>query len=294
MFPVILRVGSFQLTSFGVMMALAFLVAGVVFARELGRKGENPERAWDLVMFAALGGVLGAKLYYLVLFWPETAADPLRAVTSRAGLVWYGGLIGGAAMVLWQIGRRRLPVLQYGDAAAPALALGYVLGRIGCFLVGDDYGRPTNLPWGIAFPNGAPPSTAFNLRDQFGVNLPASVPDTALLRVHPTQLYEAVLMLVIFSALWHLRTRLTRPGMLLALYVALAAAERFIVEIFRAKDDRVMGPLSVAQLISIGLAAAAGAWLLARGGRSRPQALGRPVVARASRTRRTTAKVNTA
>jgi phosphatidylglycerol:prolipoprotein diacylglycerol transferase len=290
MYPVILRVGSFQLTSFGVMMALAFLTAGVVFARELGRKGEDPERAWDLVMFAALGGVLGAKLYYLILFWPETAADPLRAVTSRSGLVWYGGLIGGAAMVLWQIRRRRLPVLRYGDAAAPALALGYVLGRIGCFLVGDDYGRPTTLPWGIAFPNGAPPSTAFNLRHEFGVNLPASVPDTALLRVHPTQLYEVVLMLVIFAALWHLRTRLTRPGMLLALYVVLAAAERFIVEIFRAKDDRFLGPLSVAQLISIGLAAGAGAWLLARGSRSKPPEFGTPVVARAPRARSATAR----
>jgi phosphatidylglycerol:prolipoprotein diacylglycerol transferase len=271
MFPVLFHIGSIPITSFGVMMALAFLTAGQVLSAELRRKGHPAELAWDVVWYAVIGGVLGAKIYYLFLRWPDTMADPWGAILSRAGLVWYGGLIGAASLIWWRLRSQRLPVLAFGDAIAPALALGYVVGRVGCFLVGDDYGRPTDLPWGIKFPQGAPPSTAANLR-AFGVDIPASVPDHTVFAVHPTQLYEVAITLVIFAVLWRLRTRITTPGVLWFLYLAMAGVERFVVEIFRAKDDRFFGYFSLAQLISVALVAAglAVAWRLQNGGAREP------------------------
>jgi phosphatidylglycerol:prolipoprotein diacylglycerol transferase len=148
-------------------------------------------------------------------------------------------------------------VWKVADAVAPALALGYAIGRVGCFLVGDDYGAPTNAPWAVAFPEGAPPSTAGNLR-AFGVDVPAAMPDSAVLAVHPTQLYETGMTLIILALLIKIRPRLaSTPGHLFLVWLALAGVERFIVEIFRAKDDRVLGVFSVAQLISILLIATA-------------------------------------
>jgi len=254
MYPVLFRIGGFTVTSFGVMMALAFLVGGWIAAKELRRKGQDPEHAWDLAGYAAVFGILGAKLYYLLLHWPETAADPRAAILSRSGLVWYGGFIVAALVIAWRLRRLRLPVWSFADAVAPALAVGYAVGRLGCFLVGDDWGRPTDLPWGVAFPQGAPPSTAAYLRD-FGVDVPADIPGSTVLAVHPTQLYEVGLSLLIFFVLWRLRHRFANAGMLFFVWLALAGAERFIVEFFRAKDDRLLGPLSVAQLISLGLIA---------------------------------------
>jgi phosphatidylglycerol:prolipoprotein diacylglycerol transferase len=267
MYPVLFRIGSFELTSFGVLMALAFLTAGWILARELERIGDDPETAWDIVWYGAVGGILGAKIYYLILNWNETAADPWGAILSRAGLVWYGGFIGGALLIWWRLAARKLPVLRFGDAIAPALAMGYVVGRLGCFLVGDDYGRPTDRPWGIAFPDGAPPSTAGNLR-AFGVDLPPTIADGTVLAVHPTQLYEMAMMLVVFAMLWAWRKRGWPAGVLWFAYVALAGVERFIVEIFRAKDDRFLGVFTIAQLISVGLVLVgiAGAMYLKRRG----------------------------
>jgi phosphatidylglycerol:prolipoprotein diacylglycerol transferase len=122
MYLVLFEIGGLQVTSFGVFMALSFLTAGWILSGELKRKGEEPALAWDLVWYVALGGIVGAKLYYLVLNWPETAADPWGAATSRGGLVWYGGLIGAAALIVWHLRRHRLPVLRVADAVAPALA----------------------------------------------------------------------------------------------------------------------------------------------------------------------------
>ncbi|HWK88492.1 MAG TPA: prolipoprotein diacylglyceryl transferase [Longimicrobium sp.] len=267
MFPVLFEFGGLTVTSFGLMIALAFLAGGWVAARGLERAGRDPDQAWDLAVWAAVGGILGAKLYYMVLHWNETVLDPMAALTSRSGLVWYGGFIGGAAAVLFRLYRLRLPVWPFGDALAPGLALGYVLGRIGCFLVGDDYGAPSSAPWAVAFPRGAPPSTAGNLR-AFGVEVPAGTPDDAVLAVHPTQLYEAGIMLAIFFVLLRVRPRLAHtPGRLFFLWLALAGAERFFVEIFRAKDDRFLGVFSVAQLISLLLIATSAAfvWGMGRG-----------------------------
>jgi phosphatidylglycerol:prolipoprotein diacylglycerol transferase len=260
MLPILFEIGGFKVTSFGVLIALSFLAAGWLLARELKRQGQDPEAAWDLAGWAAICGILGAKIYYLILHFDETALDPWAALLSRSGLVWYGGFSGGALGVLFRLHQLKLPLWKVADAVAPALALGYAIGRVGCFLVGDDYGSPTNAPWAVAFPQGAPPSTAGNLR-AFGVDVPATVPDSTVLAVHPTQLYETGMTLIILALLVRLRPRLAAtPGQLFFVWLALAGVERFIVEIFRAKDDRLLGMFSVAQLISILLIATAAAF----------------------------------
>ena len=250
MFPVLFRIGGFTVTSFGVMIALSFVAGGWIMGKELRRKGQDPEHAWDLCGWAAISGILGAKIYYLILNWQLTVAQPREMILSRSGLVWYGGFILAALTILWRLRRAKLPILTFADAAGPTLALGYAVGRIGCFLVGDDYGGPTNAAWGVKFPQGAPPSTAANLR-AFGVHVPGDVPDSTVMAVHPTQLYETGLSLAIFFLLWKIRHRFTAPGAIWFIWLSLAGVERFIVEIFRAKDDRFLGGLTVAQLISL-------------------------------------------
>ncbi|HEX8212046.1 MAG TPA: prolipoprotein diacylglyceryl transferase [Longimicrobium sp.] len=280
MYPVLIQIGGFTVTSFGVMMALAFLVAGWVASRELARVGLDPEQAWDMVGYAAVFGILGSKIYYMILNWQDTMADPMRALLSRSGLVWYGGLILAAAVIAWRVKKTGMPLGRMADASALALAVGYAIGRMGCFLVGDDYGRPSDLPWAVAFPNGAPPSTAANLRE-FGVDIPASVPADTVYAVHPTQLYEVGMSLIIFFILKRVQPRLATPGMLFMVWVSLAGVERFIVEIFRAKDDRFLGVLTVAQLISVLLMAAgvAGVAYLARRADKGPTATRRTAAA---------------
>ena len=242
--------GEFTLTSFGLMMALSFLAGYLVLRAETDRLGAGRDLAADMLMGALIGGIIGAKIYYVLLNWERTALDPLGMIFSRSGLVWYGGFLGGSAGVLWVLSRRSAPRGLGVDAIAPALPVAYAIGRLGCFLVGDDYGRPTDSFVGIAFPNGLPPTTAGNLRG-FGADVDPAIPDTQVLAVHPTQLYETGLSLIIFLILWRLRRHGHVQGWLFALWLALAAVERFVVEIFRAKDDRFLGGFTLAQAISV-------------------------------------------
>jgi phosphatidylglycerol:prolipoprotein diacylglycerol transferase len=152
--------------------------------------------------------------------------------------------------------RRRLPAWETADAAAVSLALGYGVGRVGCFLVGDDYGVPTDLPWGVRFPVGLPPTQAGWLRSEFGVQIPEEIPDHALLAVHPTQLYETLLALGICLFGRWLLVRQRRVGTTAVAVLALLSVERFAIEFLRAKDDRFLGPFTVAQLLSVALFAA--------------------------------------
>jgi len=268
MYPELFTIGSLTITSFGVMMALAFLTAYQILRSELARQGKDPEFAGDLLMGALIGGIAGAKLYYMILNWDLTSRDPFGMLFSRAGLVWYGGFLGATALMVYQVHRRGESKPLIADALAPGNALAYAIGRLGCFLVGDDYGRPTESWVGIAFPNGSPPSTAGNLRRSFGVSIPESVADTTVLSVHPTQLYEIGLSLLMFVVLWRLRGRGKPIGWLFSLWLVLAGLERFTVEFFRAKDDRFFGVLTVAQIISLALVGV-GFWMMRRAEMSR-------------------------
>ncbi|MGH7517386.1 MAG: prolipoprotein diacylglyceryl transferase [Gemmatimonadales bacterium] len=255
--PLILRLGSFEITGYGIMMMVAFLAGGWLVGLELRRRGLREEYATDMVAAAVIGGIVGAKLWYVAL------TQDLGSLLSRGGLVWYGGFIGGALAVLLNGWRLRVPARWTMQLGAPALAAAYALGRVGCFLVNDDYGRPTDLPWGMKFPEGLPPSTAANLQAQFGVPIPPGVEPGTVLAVHPTQLYETAIMLAAFAVIWRLRTRPAATGWLFGVYLVCAGAERFLVEFVRAKDDRFLGPFTLAQLTSVVLVLI-GATLLAR------------------------------
>jgi phosphatidylglycerol:prolipoprotein diacylglycerol transferase len=269
MYPEALRVGSFVVSSFGVMMVVAFLAAYAQLRWGMGKLGiGTSDDAGALVFSGGLFGIVGAKLYFALLY------QDWSAFFSRYGLVWYGGFLGGTAAVVWTLSRRRLPAWPMLDVLAPALALGYGLGRIGCFLVGDDYGLPTDRPWGVAFPNGLPPTTAYYLREEFGVELSPEIPDHQVLRVHPTQLYETTVALLLWGGgFWALRRGLlSKPPGRLGLGILLALSlERFWVEFFRAKDDRFLGSLTLAQGIALLVSAVALGLLVHRGQRiSRP------------------------
>lgn len=241
------KVGPVSISPFGGMMVLAFLLSWMHLRWGLGRlEIGDEEDASALLLAAGLGGIAGAKLYYAILY-----GDPASLI-QRSGLVWYGGLIVGALSLLWTARRRKLPMARVLDVSATTVALGYAVGRIGCFLVGDDYGVPTRLPWGVAFPYGLPgPTTAGFLRREYSAAVAPEVPADELLRVHPTQLYETLICL----AIWLLGVRLIRrrvaPGTIAYCVLSLMAVERFLVEFFRAKDDRLLGSFTVAQGISV-------------------------------------------
>ncbi len=241
--------GPFPVSPFGVMLVFAFLAGYLQLRWGMKQLGiGDDEDASALVFAAGVGGILGAKIYYAILNMDW------RLLFDRSGLVWYGGFIVGFLCVVWMIRRRRLPLWPLADALAPALALGYGIGRIGCFLVGDDYGRPTKLPWGVIFRHGLPPTTAGNLRRMFGVVIPSSTPDGEMVPVHPTQLYETALALAIWGiALWLFRRRPQPPGMVVLAVLALLAVERFGIEILRAKDDRFFGGFTLAQALSVAI-----------------------------------------
>jgi len=244
------RIGPIVISPFGVMLVLAFFSGYLQLKRGMKRLGVGDEEDASSILFAAgVGGILGAKIYYAALY------GDWHLLFDRSGLVWYGGFLLATAAVLWVIRRRRLPFWPLLDAATPALALGYAVGRIGCFLVGDDYGRPSDVPWAIAFPNGLPPTTAGFLRSEFGVSLPAGIPDDQLLRVHPTQLYETSLALVIAWFGWRLLCgpRGRQAGRTALAVFAALAMERFAVEFVRAKDDRFFAGLTLAQAISLAI-----------------------------------------
>ena len=234
-----------ELTGYGLMMMVAFLMAGWLVVLELRRRGLAEDYSADMVAAAVVGGIIGAKLWYVAL-----TRDP-GALFERGGFVWYGGFLGGAAAVILNGWRLRVPLRWTMQLVAPALAAAYALGRVGCFLVNDDYGRPSNLPWAVKFPEGLPPSTAGNLHQLFGVPVPAGIPPATVLAVHPTQLYEVALMLGAFFVLWTWRRRERPVGWLFGVYLVLAGVERFLVEFVRAKDDRLLGPFTLAQLTSV-------------------------------------------
>jgi phosphatidylglycerol:prolipoprotein diacylglycerol transferase len=237
-------IGNFDLTGYGVMMMVAFLMAGWAIQLQLQRRQLNPEYAADIVMAAVIGGLIGAKLWYVAL----TGESPFH----RGGFVWYGGFLGATAAILGLGWLKRVPTRFTLDLCAAPLALGYALGRVGCFLVNDDYGIPSSLPWAMKFPAGLPPTTGAELT-ALHVHLPPGTPLDQVFAVHPTEIYETITMLVVFWWLWRQRDHPLGSGWLTGWYLVLGGLERFLVEFLRAKDDRLLGPFTLAQATSAGL-----------------------------------------
>ena len=245
--PTIFKFGFVELTGFGLAVLMAFVIAQIVCQREFWRRGQNAESEAmpDIVLAALIGTLLGAKTYYVVL-----TGDP-SAFFSRGGFVFWGGFIGAVGLCYATIQYKKLSFPKIADVAGIGIAAGYAVGRTGCWAVGDDYGRPFSGLFATKFPDGAPPSTAAVMSQQFGVQFPAGTNMSDVIAVYPTQLYETLMGFVMFVILWRFRKHAHLPGWLFGMYCMLAGIERFIVEFFRAKDDRLVIGFSTAQIIGI-------------------------------------------
>ena len=268
MYPVIYDFGNINIfgfefnpviNSYGFMLMMAFYTCYYFLNKDLKRLGYDSNLSGDIVFAAAVGGILGSKIYYLIENFDRVIADPTGMIFSGAGLLFLGGLMGGTLGVTFVINKNNLSWITFADIVAPLLILGYAIGRIGCLLVGDDYGLPTHLPWGIEFPNGLPPSTYSIFQTYYPwVNLDNFEP--GVLSVHPTPIYETIIGGLIFYYLYQKRTSVTIVGSLFFTYLILAGTERFIVEFLRVNEKYFIG-LSGAQVISI-LMITIGAWFL--------------------------------
>ena len=247
------------INSYGFMLMMAFYSCYYFLNKDLNRLGYDAKLASDIVFAAAVGGILGSKIYYLIENFERVKADPTGMIFSGAGLVFLGGLMGGTLGVTYVIKKNKLSWIKFADIVAPLLILGYAVGRVGCLLVGDDYGLPTNVPWGIAFPNGLPPSTYSVFQSYYPwVNLEDFSP--GVLKVHPTQIYESVIGFGIFYYLYQKRSKVVIVGSLFFTYLIFAGAERFFIEFLRVNSKYLFG-LSGSQLISL-IMILIGAWFL--------------------------------
>ena len=249
-----IHLGPLTLQTFGICFALGFLASGAVISRRFRELGYRPDRAWEAVGAALVGGLIGARIDYLIENASELEGGIIANLFTGSGLVWFGGLIGGAiAVILWARWRHCLGDDLMG-AVAVALAIGYSIGRLGCQLSGDgDYGVAWDGPWAMAYPDGVVPT------------------DTP---VHPTPIYETLVMGLVALGLWHLRNRFSGKA-LLAIYLVCAGLERLLVEFIRRNTDLFLG-LTQAQLIACLMIIGGGVWLvwLVRSGRARPIAAG--------------------
>src|SRR3954468_210076 len=243
-----IHLGPLTIQTFGICFAAGFLVAAAIIGRRFRELGEPPEWTWEMTFAVMIGGLVGSRVDFMIQNWSDVKDDFFGSLFSGSGLVWYGGVVGGAlGAVLWA---RRRDWLSWGlaDLACVPLALGYAIGRIGCQLSGDgDYGIHSSLPWAMAYPKGTVPTTT---------------------EVHPTPVYETLAMGIVALVLWQLRDRLT-GGRLFALYLVLAGIERLLIEFIRRNDDVLLG-LTLPQLLSIGMVAF-GVALAARVRRAAPQ-----------------------
>ena len=241
MYPILFQFGPLTVYSFGAFMALAALCAAWVVSAELRRHRYDSELASSMVFAAAVGGLIGARLLFIAEEWQGFLASPWKYIFTGAGFTWYGGFFGGAAAASWVVKKNKIPWLVGVDVGAPALALAYGVGRIGCHVAGDgDWGAVTDVPWGVAYTNAivgwADPNT--------GIPYPPGV------RVHPTPIYEFLQSVLVFAVLWSLRKKALAPGTIAWLYLILTGLSRFVVEFWRINPQVGFG-LSEAQWFSL-------------------------------------------
>lgn len=263
MYPILFRLGSFPVNSYGVFLALAFLAAIFVTVRLAQRDGLPKDKIYDLCLWLLLSSLIGSKLLML-LTEPEYRQNPLLLFSLdflRSGGVFYGGLLGGVIAGYLLMRRWKLPWWKTADACAPGIALGNVLGRQGCFSAGCCWGKPTNLPWGVRFPPEGHEITG----------VPTGIP------LHPTQLYESFAMLIVFFFLLWLHKRKKFSGQVILAYAVIYATVRFLIEFVR-DDPRgdILGlttltGLSTSQIIGIVVGVGALVLLLLRWRRAEPK-----------------------
>lgn len=234
MYPILLKLGSFELRSYGVVIAFAILAAYLLGRREASRRNMDPRLVEDFAFFAILFGIVGARLYYVAFFDPGMfLRQPLMVLALwKGGLAVHGALLAGVLTGIWFCRKRGISFWTFGDTLAPALILGQAIGRLACFLNGDAYGIPTTVPWAVTFTD--PNAMA-----------PLGVPR------HPTQLYEMGLNLLLFGFLWILRKRRLVPGQLFLFYAGGYGVIRFVVETFREDQLQFAGGVSAAQTLSV-------------------------------------------
>ena len=243
MHPILFEFGPIQIRFYGLMYVIAILAGSFLIKREVRRKDIKltEDDVMNFVLWSALGGIIGARIYYVAFNWDYYSAN-LREVPAvwHGGLAIHGGLIGGILIAYLYLKRRGISFWRMADSVAPAIILGQAFGRFGNFMNGDAHGRPTVMSWGIVFP---PESIA-------GREFP-NIP------LHPTMLYEMTINISIFLILWFgLRNREHKNGFIFAAYLMLYSLGRFVVESFRA-DSLMMGPIRAAQAVSLTLTAAA-------------------------------------
>jgi phosphatidylglycerol:prolipoprotein diacylglycerol transferase len=224
-----IHIGPLDLKTFGICFAAGFLASGLIIARRFRELGKPADWTYEMVFAALIGGLVGSRIDFVIQNWDTVSDDLLGNVFSGSGLVWFGGLVGGAlGVVLWARWRGFLG-WQLFDTAAVPLAVGYAIGRVGCQLSGDgDYGIHSDLPWAMSYPDGTVPTTD---------------------EVHPTPVYETLALGLAGAVLWRLRERFP-AGVLFGLYLMIAGTERFLIEFIRRNDDLVAG-LTTAQLIGL-------------------------------------------
>jgi phosphatidylglycerol:prolipoprotein diacylglycerol transferase len=252
-----------SLKTFGIVFACGFIAAGAIVARRLKELGKPVDWSYEMAFAALVGGLVGSRLYYVIQNYSQVKHDLLGSLFSGSGLVWYGGVIGGAIAVVGWARWRRMLSLALLDLACVPLAMGYSIGRIGCQVSGDgDYGKVSNLPWAMGYPHG-------------------TVPTPPGVKVQPTPIYETLAMGFVAWWLWRMRDQF-RAGALFAFYLLLSGTERLLVEFIRRNHPVALG-LTAPQLESIVLMIAGAVWLalLARRGGIRPDGLRRTAVATA-------------
>ena len=259
MFPIIYDFGiikifglEFHLViySFGFILVLAFYSCYFFLNYDLKRLGYDEKLASDIVFWAAVGGIFGAKLYYLIENFDRVITDPKGMIFSGSGLVFLGGLLGGLIAVTILLKKQNLSWLLFADLVAPVLILGSCIGRIGCFLVGDDYGLPSKLPWALSFIDGLPPTTTQSFQYYYPwIDLSGFEP--GLITVHPTQIYEVIITFILFVFLWKKRKNIETTGNLFLIYLILYGIDRFMIEFLRTNPKYLFSFFSGAQIICL-------------------------------------------
>ncbi|MGO0122144.1 prolipoprotein diacylglyceryl transferase [Desulfothermobacter acidiphilus] len=228
MHPILFHLGPLTIYSYGVMLALAVLVGYWVAQKEARRRGVDPDFMPTLTFWVVVAGLIGARLAYVVVDWPHFAPNPVEIFFIwDGGLTFYGAVFLAVPVAWWLARRYRLSFGTAADLVAIAAAAGYPIARIGCFLNGCCYGKPTNLPWAVAFPFDGVPR-------------------------HPTQLYSSLAGLIIFLILWRWRTKETFAGELAFFYVTLYCIYRFFLEFFRVTPPAFWG-LNIGQVASLAI-----------------------------------------